>query len=95
MRSTAPAEAAPSTDQQRDRNHDGGGFERPDPALGVNQHGECRGTADQQQPLLQPTLAKLALDPMPDNLLLDQYQDKTDPSKEDDHTAGRLFAGQE
>jgi len=48
--STEPAEVGPaSADQQAYRDYHGGGFERPDPALGIDERGERRGAPDQQQ----------------------------------------------
>src|SRR5438093_6067063 len=40
-------------------------------------------------------LAKLALDPAPDDFLLEQHQKETDRAKKDNDTAGRLLTGQE
>src|SRR5205085_9367503 len=48
--STGPAELGPaSADQQAYRDYHGGGFERPDSALGIDERGKRRGAPDQQQ----------------------------------------------
>ena len=62
--------------------------------LGAHRLGVLR-RADQQQPLLQLVLAKLALDPVPDHFLFDKHQEKTDPPEQDDDPTGGLFTSEE